>query len=92
MFRIIEEVKFTEKIEKLEKMLPRTAEFKRGLYITLQHIPFGWGTPVAKKPNWKYGIYFVGKSDTIGKYPAFNILYRVTDDCVYLIDMSAIKF
>ena len=92
MFRIVETPRFKEKIEKLEKMLPRISDFKAGLHTTLQHNPFAWGTPVARNPNWKYGIYFVGKSDTIGKFPSFDVAYRVTDDCVYLLDIGAIKF
>lgn len=91
-FKIIEEPRFTERINKLEKILPRISEFKKGLYVTLERNPFIWGTPVPREPQWKYGIYFVGKSDTIGKFPSFDVVYRVTDDTVYLIDMGAIKF
>jgi hypothetical protein len=54
--------------------------------------PFSWGTPVSKEPNWKYGFYFVGSSDAIGKFPSFDVAYRVTDDTVYLLDIGAIKF
>lgn len=91
-FKIVEMPRFTRKISELEKLMPRIVEFKKGLYLTLERNPFQWGTPLPKEPNWKYGFYFVGKSDAIGKFPAFDVAYRVTDDTVYLLDMSSIKF
>ena len=49
-FKIVEDPRFTKKIENLEKFLPRISEFKKGLYATLQNDPFIWGTPVPKRP------------------------------------------
>ncbi len=91
-YKIVEETRFKEKIEKLEKGLPRISQFRKGLHATLARDPFIWGTPVPKEPNWKYGFYFVGTSDSIGRFPSFDIAYRVTDDTVYLLDIGAIKF
>jgi hypothetical protein len=91
-YKIVETARFKEKIEKLEKGWARIPQFRNGLHTTLARDPFSWGTPVPKEPNWKYGFYFVGKSDAIGRFPSFDIAYRVTDDTVYLLDIGAIKF
>ena len=91
-YKIVEEKRFIERIGKLEKMLPRISEFRKGLHNTLARNPFNWGTPVPKESNWKYGFYFVGSSDAIGKFPTFDVAYRVTDDTVHLLDIGAIKF
>lgn len=91
-YKIAEAARFKEKIERLEKGSPRISQFRKGLHATLARDPFSWGTPVTKEPNWKYGFYFVGSSDAIGKFPSFDVAYRVTDDTVYLLDIGAIKF
>lgn len=91
-FKVVEQPRFKKKINDLEKLLPRIFQFKKGLYTTLERNPFVWGTPVPKQPNWKYGVYFVGRSDSIGKFPAFDVAYRVTDDTVYLLDIGAISY
>lgn len=91
-YQVVETVKFRAKIENLEKnFLPRIADFRKGLHITLSNDPFTWGKPIPKKPGQKYGFYFVGSSDKIGKFPSFDVVYRVDDDTVYLIDMRGLR-
>ena len=90
LYKIVEEPEFSAKIKKLKKIFPRTDEFLKGLYNILSHVPFVWGTPIPKEPGQKYGAYFVGESLEVGKFPPFKILYRVDDDCVYLISISGI--
>lgn len=92
LFKIIESERFNEKIKRLENELPRILEFRKGLHFILERNPFNWGTPIPKEPNWKYGLYFVGKSDSVGRFPSFEVAYRITDDTVFILDMGVIKF
>ena len=89
-YKIVQEPEFSAKIKRLENLFPRTEDFMKGLYNILSYVPLDWGTPIPKEPSQKYGIYFVGESLEVGKFPPFKILYRVTDDCVYLISMGGI--
>jgi hypothetical protein len=89
-YRVVEEKKFAAQIAQLEKVFPRIKDFKKELYNILQRNPFLWGRPIPKEPHWKYGVYFEGKSDQVGKFPPFRVLYRVDDDCVHLISIGII--
>lgn len=91
-YKIVEEPKFTRQIAKLEKLLPRISQFREGLHFTLERNPFSWGIPVPRQSQWIYGAYFIGRSDSIGKFPSFDVVYRITDDTVYLLHITAIKF
>jgi hypothetical protein len=91
-YRVIESPKFEKRINKLEKHLPRIADFRKGLHITLENDPLHWGIPIPPKKHRKYGAYFIGKSTQIGNFPSFTVTYLVDDDNVYLLDIGAIQF
>ncbi len=82
---------FNRRFREARKLLPRIGQLKHDLTKKLETKPFDVGYHLPKRDNWKYGFYYFAKSLDFGKFSSYRFVYRITDDKVEVLYMSALK-